>query len=91
MMTQKKKGEKLVKLLSFFIVKFILQNCEIGDFHQFNLASVLFLPASEDRTEDSLCKVGAKDRTDLEGEILETFLFCVVGEASLDCLVNYDT
>ena len=42
-----KKGDKLVELVSFCVVEFILQNCEIGDFHQFDLAFVLLLPASQ--------------------------------------------
>ena len=49
MRIRNQKGDKLVKLVTFFIVEFILQNCEIGDFHQFDLASVLLLPSAEDR------------------------------------------
>ena len=86
-----KKGEKLVELLSFFVVEFILQDRVIGDFHQFYLASVLLFPAPQNRVEDSFCEVCPKNRADLQGEVRE-FLFChIVGQASLDGLVNYDT
>lgn len=36
-----------VKLIPFFSVKFILQNCEIRDFNKFDLAFVLSLPFSQ--------------------------------------------
>ena len=46
---RKKREKLLVELLSFFIVKFILQNREVGGFDHFNLASVLLFPSSDDR------------------------------------------
>ncbi len=42
-----KKGDKLIELITFFIVKFILQNGEISGFSQFDFAFVLFPPASQ--------------------------------------------
>ena len=43
------KGGKLIQLVTFFIVEFILQDREVGDFDQFDLTSVLLLPSAEDR------------------------------------------
>ena len=42
--TMKKVGS-LIKLPTFFIIEFILQDCEVCDFDKVNLASVLLLPA----------------------------------------------
>ena len=46
-----KKGGKLIQLPTFFIVKFILQDCEVCDFDEVDLATVLFVPAFENGTE----------------------------------------
>ena len=41
------KGGKLIQLVTFFIVEFILQDCEVSDFDQLDLAAVLLLPSGQ--------------------------------------------
>ena len=48
-----KKGGKLIKLPTFFIIEFILQDREVCDFDKVYLASVLFLPAFQYGTENA--------------------------------------
>ena len=83
-----KKGDKLVELVSFCVVEFILQNCEIGDFHQFDLAFVLLLPASQNRIEDTFGQIGSEDRTHFESQLRQTFFLDVVGQSSFNCFIN---
>jgi len=86
-----KKERNSIEFLSFFIVKFILQDSEVGCFHNFDLASVLLLPSSDDRGEESSCKVGSEDRIDLQGQIRDLLFAHIVGQSSFDGLIDYDT
>ena len=44
-----KKGGKLIKLPTFFIIEFILQDCEVGCLDNLDLTSVLLFPFSHYR------------------------------------------
>jgi len=52
-----KKRTKLVELGSIFIIKFILQDCEVSDFLNLEGAFVLLFPTRIDRAEQSPLEV----------------------------------
>ena len=84
------KGEKLIKLLSFLVVKFILQNCEVGCLNDFKLTFVLLLPFSHYRGEDASCQIGSEDRIDLKDQLCDLLFGHIESKPSLDCLIYDD-
>ena len=91
MRIRNQKGDKLVKLVTFFIVEFILQDGEIGDFHQFDLTSVLLLPASQDGSEQTLGQVCPENRAYFQSQACQSLFLNILGEPSLDGFVYHDT
>ena len=73
-----KKGGKLIQLPTFFIIKFILQDCEVGCLDNLDLTFVLLFPFSYNRGEDSSCQVGAQERIDLKDQISDLLFIHIV-------------